>query len=74
MNIPVKGEVWEHTSSGHRYIIIGAAWNTITDCMDVVYSPMYVCEFERFTRQLRHHPKAFMTKNDDGTPRFRRIK
>ncbi|MBA5778076.1 hypothetical protein H2509_13180 [Stappia sp. F7233] len=71
--LPRKGEIWQHTKSGARYVIAGAAYNAITDQSDVLYEPLYPCELQRFSRQLSAHPKAFLSQNDDGTPRFHRV-
>lgn len=73
MIIPIKGEVWEHTKSGNCYQVEGAAFNSITDELDVIYLPLYSSEFSRFTRQMRGHPKAWISMNEDGTPRFKRV-
>ncbi|WP_313434317.1 hypothetical protein [Novosphingobium sp.] len=73
MKIPVKGETWEHTTSGRQYLIEGGAWNAITDKLDVVYRPLYPCEFGLFTRQLRDDPKSWTSTNEDGAPRFRKV-
>lgn len=71
--LPKKGEIWEHTKSGGRYEIEGSTFNTITDKIDISYIPLYPCDYGRFNRQLMGHPKAFLSKNDDGTPRFSRV-
>ncbi|WP_113155906.1 hypothetical protein [Nitratireductor sp. OM-1] len=71
--LPKKGEIWEHTKTGGRYEIEGSTFNTLTDTVDVSYIPLYACEYSRFNRQLLRHPKAFMSKNEDGTPRFSRV-
>jgi hypothetical protein len=63
--LPVKGEIWQHD---------GSSYNAITDKIDIVYLPMYSCEFTRFTRQVVGHPKAFLSKNDDGMPRFFKVR
>jgi hypothetical protein len=72
--LPVKGEIWQHTKSGDQYVIDGSSYNAITDKIDVVYLPMYSCEFARFTRQVVGHPKAFLSLNEDGAPRFVKVK
>ena len=71
--LPKKGEYFLHTKTGNLYHIEGSTFNTITDQIDIKYTPMYECEYGEFTRQLKGHPKAFMTPNDDGTPRFTRV-
>ena len=73
MIIPIKGEIWEHTASGLQYVIEGGAWNPITDKLDIVYRALYPCEFSLFTRQLRDHPKAWISNNEDGSPRFKKV-
>lgn len=72
-NRPQKGEVWQHTVSGGTYLIEGFTLNTITDQYDVRYTPLYECEIAEFTRQIEGHPKAFLSTNGDGTPRFKRL-
>jgi len=71
--VPVRGEIWVHTKTGNKYRIVGASLNAITGRIDVLYEPCYDCEFERFTRQIIGHEKAFLSKNGDGTPRFTRL-
>lgn len=71
--LPVKGETWRHTKTGGTYIIEGSALNAITDKVDVIYAPLFRCDFARFTRQMLGHEKAFMSRNEDGTPRFVRV-
>lgn len=71
--IPVKGETWEHTKSGKRYLVLGSTFNSITDKIDVRYAPCYDCEYAEFNRQMTGHPKAWISKNEDGTPRFKRV-
>jgi hypothetical protein len=71
--LPVKGELWMHTKTGKTYRIEGSSFNAITDQVDVVYAPCYDCEFDRFTRQMFGHEKAFLSLNDDGEPRFQRV-
>ncbi len=70
---PANGEVWEHVRSGGRYLIWGEVYNSVTDQVDVLYRPMYECEWPCFTRQLEGHPKAFLSLTEDGQPRFRRV-
>ncbi len=72
--LPVKGEIWEHTKTGGQYVIEGSTFNVITEQADVIYLPLYPCEWPRFNRQIAGCPKAWMTPNEDGTPRFRRVK
>ena len=72
--LPVKGETWQHTKSGGRYLVLGTAFNAITDHIDVKYAPCYDCEYPEFTRQLMGHQKAWMAPNDDGTPRYTKVK
>ena len=69
----IEGETWEHTKTGQKYLIIGSCLNVITDHSEVLYSPLYTSDFQFFTRQLRGDSKSWMSKNDDGTPRFKRI-
>lgn len=71
--LPVKGQTYEHTKTGNRYLVLGTSYNSITDRIDVKYAPCYDCEFPEFNRQLMGHPKAWMTANEDGTPRFRKV-
>ncbi len=71
--LPVKGEVWEHTKTGKRYVIEGSAFNAITDKIDVRYAPLYACEYQHFTRQIIGHEKAFLSNNEDGQPRYTKI-
>jgi hypothetical protein len=71
--LPVRGETWRHTKTGNEYTIEGSSLNTITDQVDVIYRPLYDCDFDRFTRQIRGHSKAWLSKNEDGTPRFVRV-
>lgn len=69
--VPQKGDIWRHTKSGGEYEIIGSAFNTITDVIDLMYKPIISDpDFDMFTRQLLGHKKAFISKNEDGTPRF----
>lgn len=71
--IPVKGEVWQHTKTGGCYVIGGASLNTITDKVDVLYEPLYQSSYRTFSRQIVGHPKAFLSINEDGKPRFQRV-
>lgn len=73
VRLPVKGDTWQHTKTGNLYHVEGSVYNAITDAVDVVYLPLYPCEWPRFTRQIVGHPKAWMTPNDDGSPRFVRL-
>lgn len=72
-DIPIEGEIWEHTKTANRYSIEGAAFNTITDKIDVIYRPLYPCAYERFSRPLMGVEKAWTTPNEDGTPRFKLV-
>lgn len=71
--LPKKGEIWEHTKSGDLYQVEGSTFNSITDRVDVSYVPLYPCEFSRFNRQMRGHPKAWLSSNEDGSPRFKKV-
>jgi hypothetical protein len=71
--MPRMGEVWEHTASGKLYRIEGSTFNSITDQMEVSYLPLYPCEFDRFNRQVIGHPKAWLSLNEQGEPRYRRV-
>lgn len=68
--LPKKGEVWKHTKTGGHYEVLGSTFNTITDRVDCKYKPLYPCEWPEFSRQIKDHPKAWMTPNEDGSPRF----
>lgn len=70
--LPVAGEVWKHTKSDRYYLIEGAAFNAVTDRVDVVYKPLYQSAFALCTRQIQGHEKAFLSTNEDGAPRFTR--
>lgn len=72
--IPIKGQIWRHTKSGKEYEITGATFNAITDHADVLYKPLYPSDIPLFSRQMYKHPKSFMSKNDDGTPRYTRVR
>jgi hypothetical protein len=72
--LPVAGQNWVHTKTGKLYTIIGSSYNSLTDHVDVVYEPRYACQFHRFNRQMVGHEKAFLSKNEDGTPRFELVK
>jgi hypothetical protein len=67
---PIPGDIWMHTRNGSRYRIISIGKNAITDQREVIYEPLYFCQFTHFTRQLEDHPKAFLSVNDEGQPRF----
>lgn len=71
--LPVKGEVWRHTKTGGTYQIVGSVYNAITDAIDVEYVPLYPFDYARFTRQIVGHPKAWITPNKDGTPRYVKV-
>lgn len=70
---PLAGEIWRHTKTGGHYQIVGASYNVVTDTVDVVYSPLYPCDFQRFNRPLYNHSKAWTLPNTDGTDRFVRV-
>lgn len=70
---PQASEFWEHTATGKLYRVDGSTFNSITDQVEVSYVPMYPCEFDRFNRQIIGHPKAWLSHNADGTPRFKRV-
>lgn len=70
--LPKIGTVWRHLKTGGHYVIVGSAFNTILDVMDVIYKPLYKCEFEQFTRPLLGHPKAWMSE-DNGHARFSQV-
>lgn len=69
---PGINEIWQHTKTGNRYKIVGLVFNSITDEVDVVYAPLYPCEYAYFSRQMLDHPKAFLSENENGSPRFQR--
>lgn len=71
--MPVSGQIWKHTKTGGHYKIHGGTMNAVTDRIDVIYAPLYPSDFSLFSRQLRGHPKAFLSRNDDGSPRFVRV-
>jgi len=71
--LPQKGEIWEHTETGRKYAIVGTAYNVLTDKVDVQYKPLYPSTHETFVRQATGHPKAFLSNNENGEPRFRRV-
>lgn len=72
---PKYGEIWQRTQTGGKYQIEGFSFNAITDCLDVFYSPLAVGgEHEIFNRQLEGHEKAFLSPNEDGSPRFAKLK
>lgn len=71
--MPKKGEMWEHTKTGQLYRVEGSTFNSITDQVEVSYTPLYPSEFDRFNRQIIGHPKAWLSNNEDGTPRFKRV-
>lgn len=72
--IPIKGQIWRHTKTGNEYEIVGAVFNAITDHADVLYKPLYKSDIPLFSRQMFKHPKAFMSKNEDGQPRFTKVR
>jgi hypothetical protein len=67
---PLPGDIWKHTRNGGRYRILSVGLNAITEQREVIYEPLYFCQFTHFTRQLEDHPKAFLSMNDAGQPRF----
>lgn len=71
--MPRTGEVWEHTKTGRLYLVEGSTFNSITDQIEVSYVPLYPAEFDRFNRQIIGHPKAWLSFNEDGSPRFKLI-
>lgn len=71
--LPVKDEIWQHTKTGKTYVIVGTSLNAITDKIEVVYEPLYAGGYHRYTRQLVGHPKAWMSKNSEGKPRFQKV-
>lgn len=71
--VPVRGDTWRHTKTGLLYSIFGSVYNTVTDTVDVIYEPLYECEYRRFTRPIFGHPKAWTEPNEDGTPRFVKV-
>lgn len=66
----VRYTIWTHRETRKFYVVMGFAWNTITDCWDVIYEP-----YDRrkrgpklslpskspttFTRQIEGHPKSW---------------
>jgi hypothetical protein len=68
--MPVPGDIWMHTRNGSRYRILAVGLNAITNQREVIYEPLYFCQFTHFTRQLENHPKAFLSLNAVGQPRF----
>jgi hypothetical protein len=75
-NRPRPCETWQHTKTGGCYVVLRLVFNAITDQVDVLYAASRdsKSEFEWFTRQLTDHPKAFLSANDDGSPRFMLVK
>ena len=71
--MPKPGEVWEHVESGRAYRVEGYSYNSITDAIEVVYTPLYMSEFDRFNRQLIGHKKAWLGYNDAGVARFVKV-
>lgn len=69
----LEGQMFEHTKTGKRYRVIGRSWNAATDAWDVLYVPLYDSEISVYSRPLADHPKAWLTRLDDGVPRYRRI-
>ncbi|MEL6859321.1 MAG: hypothetical protein AAFO74_13120 [Pseudomonadota bacterium] len=68
---PVVDQIWKHTKTGNTYVITGVALNTITDKLDVLYKDhLKEAEYSRFSRQISGHAKAFLSDNEDGSPRF----
>jgi hypothetical protein len=67
---PLPGDIWIHTRSGKRYRILTVGLNAITNQREVIYEPLYFCQFSHFTRQLDGHPKAFLSLNGTGDQRF----
>lgn len=72
-NVPIKGDVWKHTASGAHYEIVGSVYNTLTDRLDVLYRPLYPCDYSLFSRQMAGGVKAFLSLHPDGSPRFVRV-
>lgn len=70
MKRPEIGSIHRHTKTGNLYRVEGFAFNTVTDALDVLYSPLYSCDTPLFCRQLCGHPKAWTADNEDGRPRF----
>lgn len=70
---PEIGETWRHTQTGASYRVTGFAYNTITDCVDVLYTPLVPGPFGIFSRQLSGGPKAWLSINEDGTARFEKV-
>lgn len=67
---PQSGETWRHNRTGGLYYINGPVFNTVTDQIDLVYTPLSGAGHQLFSRQLADHPKAFLSTNEQGQPRF----
>jgi len=68
---PIKDQIWKHTKTSNTYVVVGTAFNTITDRLDVMYKDhIQQSEYNMFTRQLSGTEKAFLSENEDGSHRF----
>lgn len=79
---PVVGRIYRHTKRGILVKVLSVGgWDCVFDCPSVRYvhcaedgtpEPVTIVHHgvDEFYRPLYFHPDAWMTPNEDGTPRF----
>lgn len=69
---PEAHVTYRHTKTGNLYFVLGISQHTETGTHEVVYATSKG-DFKLWHRPLSDHPKAWMTPNEDGSPRFVRL-